>query len=258
MRVYWCLVALCSALPHLALAQEPAAVTAVKCAFQQEEQPRYILWLCNPEGTATSQEGSVLWVRTNAAGAEVMTTVWHGSSEELLSRSTAIIDRHQRAHHGCRHFVHIARANGGRLIAWNTAPRAALSALKAVAAPATTLCYAQEPGSADYVVLWASDINRLPNAFTVSIPASADSTAPAPLTPGVPKLEPSSGLRVALGVYRVDPGMDNSILRLGLSVFSASNTGRPGSPRPFNAAFAYLNRALGNTLSPTPTTRVVP
>lgn len=256
----WCVLAWFLLWPALGRAQpaEPAPDRSVKCAFQQEDQPSYILWLCNPEGTAPSEEASVLWVRTNAAGAEVMTAVWHGESDELLARSGTIIERHRRAHAGCKHFVHLARARG-RQITWNTAPPGAVAALKAAAAPDTAVCYAQEPGSADYVILWATRSAELPNAFTVVIPGSADTSAPSSLTPGLPRRAVPGPSRPVLAIHRVDPGMDNSILRLGLSVFSIQERqhGSNVQASPFAAALSFLGRTPGDVPTREPTTGLV-
>jgi hypothetical protein len=209
--------------PEATDAAAPADPTGAKCAYQRKEHPDYILWVCNPEGTAPSSEASLLWVRTNAAGAEVLTSVWHGAASELVRRADDIISTHKKSHERCQRYVHLARADGRRMT-WNVGTQGMLSGWDRMSASgAGRLCYAAEPGSADFVIVWSDGNRRLPNAFTVQVPSTSDDRdSPVPRSTGRPaRAARGTPADLAVAVYRVDPGMDNSILRLGLSLFNA-------------------------------------
>jgi hypothetical protein len=107
------------------------------------------------------------------------------------------------------------------------------------------LCYTAEPAAADYVVVWGVPGAPMPYAFTVDIPMqpggsgkdgmAADSDGPADA--------PASPRDVDVAVYRVEPGMDGSVVRLGLSVFGVASRDvmTQTSPAPaFEAALRYL------------------
>jgi hypothetical protein len=246
--VWWALGGVLStvlgAQPARAQSSEPNEDPAgTKCAYQRKEHPDYILWVCNPEGTAPSTEGSLLWVRTNAAGAEVLTSVWHGASTELVRRADDIITTHRKSHARCERYVHLARADG-RSMTWNVGTSAMISGWEKASSSTRRLCYAAEPGSADFVVVWSDGSNRLPNAFTVQVPSTADDRdTKTPRGTGKPaRAARGNPSNLAISVYRVDPGMNNSILRLGLSVFSAPSTNSTASERAsaFDNALRFL------------------
>jgi hypothetical protein len=208
----------------------PAASDQLQCAFQRKDHPDYILWVCNPEGTATSLEGSVLWLRKNAAGAEVLTSVWHGSSTEMVKRSESIITSHTRENSGCRYYVHLARAQRRR-VAWNLGTPSMIGALRmAGRGNQPRGCYTAEPGAADFIVLWGETADALPNAFTVDIPTTAHG---ADLPGRQPDRTPEPVANtVTVNVHRVEPGMDNTVLRLGLTVFAAGPVVAPSAAEP--------------------------
>jgi hypothetical protein len=194
----------------------------LQCAYQRQNHPEYILWICNPEGTAPSVEGSVLWVRRNEAGAEILTSVWHGPSSDLAARAEAIISTHRDSNARCERYVYLAQATESGLH-WNTATRSMADYVTGAGPSGSSVCYAPEPGAADFVIVWGARVDVLPNAFSVQIPVQAGEEGDLPPEPRnphplvVPDADPIS---IALSVYRVHPGLDNTILRLGPSVFA--------------------------------------
>lgn len=228
---------LAAAQPITQPAAVPASSDQLQCAFQRKEYPEYILWVCNPEGTAASLEGSVLWLRTNAAGAEVLTSVWHGSSTEMVKRSESIISSHTRENSRCRSYVHLARAQRGD-VDWNLGTPSMIGALKAMGrGNPPGVCYTAEPGAADFIAVWSETADALPNAFTVDIPTTAHG---ADIPGRQPERTPEPVANtIIVNVHRVEPGMDNTILRLGLTVFAAGPVGRSATE-----SIAPVERAL--------------
>jgi hypothetical protein len=213
-------------------ASTDADSTRVQCAYQRKNHPDYVLWICDPEGTSHSRHGSVLWLRKNEAGADVLTRVWEGPSTELVDRAEDIISRHRRTTAHCQRYVHVALARQ-RAVTWNAAGAGMLPSLRSAFDPKRSgVCYTAEPGIADFVLVWSDRADGLPNAFTVQVPERVEPAGDARRgKTGTRQMPPEvHGTAVALGVYRVDPGMDNSILRLGLGVFPPAPTA-PGASK---------------------------
>jgi hypothetical protein len=208
-------------------AQAESSERELLCAYQRKSHPAYIMWICNPEGTEASTEGSILWLRRNVAGAEVMTSVWRGPSLDLVHQAEDIITRHERRHARCQAYFHVARARG-REISWNVGTRAMIADVRAFSGTAE-VCYAPEPAAADYIIFWSENAAGLPEAFTVDIPPGLQPGPSGSLdAPRAGDGEPASW-RIA--VYRVDPGMNDSTVRAGLAVFTPSDAadGAPGA-----------------------------
>jgi hypothetical protein len=197
------------------------------CAYQRKSHPAYIMWICNPEGTEASTEGSILWLRRNAGGAKVMTSVWRGPSLDLVHQAEDIITRHERRHARCQGYFHVARARG-REISWNVGTPAMIADVRAFSGTGE-VCYAPEPGAADYIVFWSENAGGLPEAFTVDIPPGVE---PDPGSVDAPRAGDGEPATSSIAVYRVDPGMNHSIVRIGLAVFTPRDAadGADGAP----------------------------
>lgn len=211
----------------LSWAQEaaPAAETkAPRCAFQPRDYPDYILWTCNREGTAHAETGVVLWTRTNGAGAEVLSEVWKGPITELASGAEAIIGAHRKSHARCVHYFHLALTED-RSPVWNRATRGFATWLRSEARQRfPELCYVSQPAAADFIIVWGAPGAAMPLAFTVDIPTSSPPASVQPVAPDPlgPTIAQAGARAVALSVYRVETGLDGSIVRLGLSLFSTT------------------------------------
>jgi hypothetical protein len=241
----------------LLLAATPVAAQSAKsqdepglqCAFQRKEHPEYVMWICNAEGSAYARDGQVLWMRTTGAGARVTSRVWSGPAKELVSRGEAIIQAHVAAQSRCARYYHVAQA-GARAPGWNIAPASMRGWIASQASRRFPhLCYAADPGAADVILVWGGPSDRLPDAFSVDIPWETGPEA-SPLrsserrdTVAGAAMDPPS---LKLSAYDVRPGMDDSVIRLGLSLYASESGAAPGTRADWSAALEAALRAVAD------------
>jgi hypothetical protein len=206
----------------------PGSATSIRaperprCAYQRAGYPEYVLWICDGEGKAITNRTSILYVRTNRSGAEVVARVWSGPLSELVRRAESIIGSHARAHARCASYFNLARA-GRPAPSWNVASRSMRDWWEREGATRfSSVCYAAEPSHADFIVMWTDNDVSLPDAFSVELPAAGSQAEPDGA--GAPAMnlprDAAGCVQSALAVYQVNPGFDGAVLRLGPTVLA--------------------------------------
>jgi hypothetical protein len=243
LRFASCLAVLLLAPPFAARAagQTSGSGEAPRCAFQRKGHPDYILWVCNPDGTAHSRDSVILWTRRTQSGARVMTEVWNGPTKDLLKQAETVIAHHERSHAHCDRYFHLARTQD-RGMDWNVGSAGVRTWLASgPPAPLARLCYSTHPAAADFVIVWGDAGARMPNAFTVDVPTTTDGFEEGDGRPREADAgRAAAGTPLSVSVYRVQPGLDGTIVRLGTAVFTSAEVDAGDGPRGPDALLGAL------------------